>query len=219
MTFDLYERISRAAQAEGLTVYGALYPDTAPVDTGTLVLLGADGQFWPRFLTSPEGRDGAADPIDRWSTRVVTDLAQTFGAEAFFPFTGPPYAPFVQWALASGRAFTSPSQFLVHDQVGMMISYRGALHFDHVFPFPQPPLDGSPCLSCTTMDCINTCPAQAMVDGGPYAVAACYNYLDTAEGRACLDQGCLARRACPLSDRADRDPAQSAHHMRYFRAS
>ena len=31
-----------------------------------------------------------------------------------------------------------------------------------------------------------------------------------------MDNGCRARRACPLSAGADREPAQSAHHMKAF---
>lgn len=161
----------------------------------------------------------AADPIDRWSLRIVGTLAQQFDAVAHFPFGGPPHTPFVDWALASGRAFTSPSQFLVHDQVGLMISYRGALHFEDKIDIPQPPLEHSPCTDCTSFACVNTCPAHAMVDEQPYQVAACHNHLETNEGTVCLEHGCLARQACPISKGADRTSAQSAHHMRYFHAS
>ncbi|MBT8155752.1 ferredoxin [Epibacterium ulvae] len=215
----LYSQIDATAQAMGLSVYGAFYPQQGPVNGGTLILLGTDAGFWVPFAQSREWQEGAPDPVDRWSRRVVDGLAAHFDAAAYYPFDGPPYAPFVDWALASGRAFTSPSQFLVHDQVGLMISYRGALHLAYKIDIPQPPLDCSPCLSCTTFACIKTCPAQAMVDGGPYQVAACHKHLETNEGRACLDLGCQARLACPISQGAHRDPAQSAHHMRYFHAS
>lgn len=218
MTRDLYSRIDAAAQAVGLIIYGALHPRSGPVTGGTLILLGAAGAFWPELTDAPEWRDGAPDPVDRWSTRIINDLAQRFGATVYVPFSGPPYAPFVDWALASGRAFTSPSQFLVHDQVGLMISYRGALHLEDEIHIPQPPLERSPCFTCTTFACVSTCPVQAMVDGGPYKVEDCHNYLETKEGTACLEQGCVARRSCPLSDGAERTPAQSAHHMRYFHA-
>ncbi len=218
MTRKLYSQIDAAAQAVGLSVYGALHPQRGPVTGGTLVLFGTDAEFWAHVTQSDEWHDGAADPVDRWSRRVVDALASGFHATAYYPFGGPPHTPFVDWALASGRAFTSPSQFLVHDKVGLMISYRGALHFADEIDIPRPPLDCSPCLSCTTFACIKTCPVQAMVDDAPYQVAACHKHLETNEGRICLDQGCLARRACPVSQGAQRDPSQSAHHMRYFHA-
>lgn len=217
----MYAAAEAAAKAAGLEIYGALHPARKPVkllDSGALILLGAAGGFWDAFTASPEFSDGAPDPVDRWSLRVVSALAGALGADPFFPFTGPPYAPFVDWALASGRAFTSPSQMMVHDQVGMLMSLRGGLHFKQEFDIPAPPLAASPCTGCDAKPCLSACPAGAMVDGGPYGLAACHHHLDTAAGSTCLSQGCLARLACPLSAGAGRSFQQSAHHMRYFHA-
>lgn len=217
-----YNTVETLAAEQGLAIYGALQ---APVDdrcllgSGTLVLLGTASNFWPLFKDSPEFLDQETDPIDRWSARVIGDLAQTFGANPFFPSDGPPYPPFVQWALASGRAFTSPSQMLVHDTVGMMISFRGALHFEQSFDIPPPLLAHSPCKDCASRPCLSICPAQALVDGGPYQLATCHRHLETPAGTPCLTEGCLARRACPLSLGAERQFEQNAHHMRYFHPS
>ena len=217
-----YANISQAAHAAGLQIYGALHPEMRPVKAlshGTLILLGCGAEFWPIFTRSPEYLEAGPDPVDHWSARVVGALAATLGATAYFPFGGPPYVPFVDWALASGRAFTSPSQMMVHDEVGMLISYRGALHFDQNFDIPPPPLAHSPCATCTTQPCLNTCPAAALVKGGPYELTACHHHLDPPAGVACMTQGCLARCACPLSQGAGRRIEQTAHHMRYFHPS
>lgn len=217
-----YADLESKAQDLGLMIYGALHPAKQPVaalSQGTLVLLGTAESFWPLFTQSPEYRDGTPDPVDRWSSRAIEDLAKTAGATAYFPFGGPPYTPFINWALASGRAFTSPSQMMVHDEVGMLISYRGALHFDQCFDIPPPVLAHSPCETCAAKPCLTTCPAHALVDGGPYDLAACHHHLDTPAGAACMTQGCLARRACPLSHGAGRCIDQTAHHMRYFHRS
>lgn len=217
-----YSQISAAARAQGLEIYGAFHP-AAPraqgLSSGTLVLLGTGAEFWPIFTRSAEYTGAGPDPVDRWSSRVVGALAQSLGAQAYFPFGGPPYTPFVNWALASGRAFTSPSQMLVHDTHGMLISYRGALHFDQSFDIPPPPLAHSPCATCTTQPCLNTCPAHALAEGGPYYLDACHQHLDTPAGAACMTQGCLARCACPQSKGAGRRIEQTAHHMRYFHPS
>ena len=57
-------------RAEALAC-GALHPgpdDCAPEGTGTLILLGPhEPRFWTAFAESPEYRDGAPDPLDRWS--------------------------------------------------------------------------------------------------------------------------------------------------------
>jgi hypothetical protein len=215
-----YDQLSAALPPLGLMAYGSVHPKRVPVpgyDSGTLILIGAASTFWKVLSTAPEGRDNRPDPVDRYSRRVIEILARDHGAQnAEFPFGGPPYAPFVAWALASGRAFTSPSQLLVHDEVGMLISYRGALFFDETFATPPPRLSRSPCASCAARPCLSACPVHALVDEGPYELAACHDHLDTPQGAECMASGCIARRACPLSDGAGRQPAQSAHHMRYF---
>lgn len=215
----MLEKLNLAVQAQGLEIHGALLPRLTPVtglDSGTLVLLGTAGAFWPAFSASVEGQDDKPDPVDRWSSRVIGALAEQVSATAYFPFGGPPYTPFINWALASGRAFSSPSQMMVHDQVGLMISYRGALHFDGELHIPPPLLGRSPCDSCSDKPCLSACPVGALVDGGPYDLGACHSFLDRVAGTSCMGQGCQARRACPLSFGANRSFFQSAHHMRYF---
>lgn len=215
-----YQEIEHAAECSDLAVLGALHPRRTRVQgltDGTLLLLGIMGTAsWARITAAPEFGDGAADPLDRWSQRVVGALATDTGATAHYPFGGPPYTPFVNWALASGRAFTSPSHMLVHDTVGMLISYRGALHLQQEIDLPPPPMAQSPCDSCVASPCLSACPVQALVEGGPYGVTACHSHLDTPDGAPCLENGCIARLACPLSRGAGRDPVQSAHHMSYF---
>lgn len=214
-----YTAAEAAAAGAGLAIQGALHPARQPVkalDGGTLLLLGTDSAFWPLFQSSPECLDGAPDPVDRWSERVIASLAAELGGTAHFPFGGPPYTPFINWALASGRFFTSPSQMLVHDSAGMMISLRGAIHFEQEFDIPPAPLAQSPCDSCPSRPCLAACPVSALADGGPYNLAACHAHLDTSAGAGCMSGGCLARLACPLSRAARRDPEQTAHHMRHF---
>ena len=226
-----YFEIERRAEALGLCVMGAVVAsdlDPQPPHnhgaisqnySGPLILLGTAPSFWPQLRNSPEFADGAPDPIDRWSTRVLTALATDLGARARFPFGGPPYEPFIAWAHRSGRFFTSPSQMMVHDQHGMMISLRGALEFEDDFATPAPARTAPPCDSCESRACLSTCPVGAMPEGGPYNVAACGTRLAQPAGAPCLSGGCLARRACPLSAGAQRDPGQNAHHMQAFFAN
>jgi hypothetical protein len=102
--------------------------DGAPAGTQTLLLLGpSEPGFWAHITASAEFIDGAPDPIDRWSRRVIGHMACDLGAKALFPFGGPPWHPFIGWAKRSGRAWESPVGFLVHDHAGLMVSYRGAL--------------------------------------------------------------------------------------------
>ena len=184
-------------------------------DGDTLVLLGTGAGFWPGFAASPEFDDGAADPLDRWSERTVGRIATDFGAEAVYPFGGPPYEPFIAWAKASGRFSQSPVGMLIHDTVGLMISLRGALRVPGRHPLPQ--AGGSnPCDTCRDRPCLTACPVGALSGDAPYDVAACKSHVGAPAGTDCLTGGCLVRRACPVQPVGGRDPAQSAFHMRAF---
>lgn len=213
-----YAAIEEAARGHGLIVMGALHPERTGargLDGGTLILLGAGPGFWGVFTAAPEHADGNPDPVDRWSVRVIGAMAARFGATAHFPFGGPPYTPFIDWALKSGRAHPSPVGMMVHDAVGLMISYRGALHFAEELAIPA--VRGrSPCANCRDRPCTTSCPVGALSGEARYDVDACHRYLDTLAGQSCMMQGCAARLACPLSRGAARRPEQSAHHMKAF---
>jgi len=196
-----------------LDIFGAFHatPEDGCVP-GTMVLLSPlEPGFWAHVRDTPEF-DGP-DPIDRWSTRVITDLAETLGATAYFPFGGPPYAPFIRWSERTGRAWPSPVGMLVHDKAGMMISIRGAVLLPDLLDLPEPPSQ-SPCTGCA-QPCLTACPVGAL-GSLPYDVTACHAHLDHPEGTDCLTGGCLVRRACPVSQSFGRNPDQTAHHMRHF---
>jgi len=208
-----YQDVDNAAQAQHLCVRGGVHPPDMN-GIATVILLGPDEpEFWPAFTNSPEYKDSHPNPMDRWSTRVVMGLADQLGAMAYFPFGGPPFSPFLRWALQSGRAWSSPINLLAHDTAGLFVSYRGALGFAHHIPLPPAP-DTSPCTSCEA-PCKTACPVDAF-SSGLYDVPRCKAYLGTDAGQACMEQGCAARRACPISKNHGRLAEQSAFHMRAF---
>lgn len=185
----------------------------------TLYLLGTGPTFWPIFTKSPEFHDSAPDPLDRWSMRVVPEIACQLPVavhDIVYPFGGPPYAPFLQWATETGEAHYSAVGMLVHERAGLMISFRGGIIVKGAVDVSKPP-SLVPCeTSCTGQPCASACPVAALSATDGYDVTACHAYLDTAEGADCLRNGCRARRACPISQQFGRDPAQSAFHMKSF---
>lgn len=211
MTLD---RLAAAANDQSLEVYGLCHTLAEDnLDDGTLALLGPrEPGFWAHVQAAPEFQDGHADPMDRWSTRVITDLAQDLGGEPLFPF-GVPARPFVRWALRSGRAWSSPVSLLVHDRAGLLVSYRGAILFPGYLPLPEP--STCPCDTCGDRPCLSACPVAALTAEG-YNVTACRAFLDQPGDAACMTGGCQVRRACPVSRSYPRDPAQSAFHMAAF---
>jgi hypothetical protein len=199
-----------------LEVLGGFHPrpdeEGFPPGTRTLLMLGpAEPGFWAHVTAQPEW-DGAPDPIDRWSRRVIGRLACDLGAKALFPFGGPPWHPFQRWALRTGRVWESPVRLLVHADQGLMVSFRGALALKEEVAVPPPA--ARPCQGCPA-PCQTACPPRALTRAG-YDLAACHGFLDRAEGQDCLSGGCLVRRACPVSQTYARLPDQSAYHMGQF---
>ena len=211
-------QIEAEAEGSGLAVLGGFHPepgDNAPDGCRTLLLLGpGEPGFWTRFTASPEWQDGQSDPMDRWSRRVIDDLASRLDATALYPFGPPPYLPFFRWAKRTGRIHASPIRLLVHDTAGLFVSFRGALALVDRIDLPEAQV--SPCVSCASRPCLTACPVAAF-DGKSYDVPACKAYLDTGAGEECMTTGCRARRACPISATYLRLPRQSAYHMAIFK--
>jgi hypothetical protein len=206
-----------AVRAAQLDIVGGFHPepeDMVPEGVGTLLLLGPrEPGFWDALSAAPEFRDGARDPLDRWSERVIGQLAEGLGALPFFPF-GEPRRPFIRWALRTGQVWVSEVNLLISAEAGLLVSFRGALGFRERIPLPPPAQ--RPCDSCTGKPCRAACPAGALTAAG-YDVPACRAYLASPPGAAsCREGGCAVRLACPWSAGHPRAPALHAHHMRYF---
>jgi len=184
----------------------------APEAGDSVVLLGPGPGFWPAFSGAPEYADGLPDPLDRWSKRVIGALAADWGGHAVFPSDGPPYPPFIAWALASGQVCASPVGLLCHTEQGLWCSFRGAVRLPGLLPRETSP---APCAACETKACRGACPARALTPAG-YDTGRCHAFLDTSPGTDCLTRGCAVRRACPIAARHGRSEAQSRFHMRAF---
>jgi hypothetical protein len=190
------------------------FPDGTPV--GTLILAGLIGSAqWPGFAASREARDGAPDSLDRWSRRLIDGLAAELGAAALYPFGGPPYHPFQRWARRAEPVHPSPLGMLIHPDWGLWHSYRGALAFRERLAMLPPDTRPSPCLACAAKPCLSACPVDAFTLAG-YDVPACVAHIAAPAGRDCLEEGCRARRACPIGVRHRYDAAQAGFHMRAF---
>lgn len=210
----MLDRLTALAAVEHLAVFGTcdLEPDDDLGPARSLILFGpAEPGFWAHVTAQPEFADGREDPLDRWSARVVTALADQVGGTALFPFGGPPWHPFIRWATRTGRARPSPVGLLVQDEAGLMVSYRGAIALPVAVAHTP---TASPCPTCA-QPCRSACPVGALSAEG-YDTAACHAFLDTPAGQDCLGRGCAVRRACPISQSYGRTEAQSAWHMERF---
>lgn len=219
-----YTMITQAIRACSLISRGAFHPvadDMVPPLDGraarTVVLVGITGQaLWPAFAVSPEKADRAPDPLDRWTRRVVGDLARGLGAGAYYPFGGRPQHPFQRWARRAEGLHSSPLGLLIDPDYGLWHAYRAALAFADEIALPErteaPP---SPCEACRAQPCRTACPVSA-IGHGSYDVARCVSHITTPAGAECLQRGCVARRACPVGTSHAYEPAQQAFHMAAF---
>jgi hypothetical protein len=182
----------------------------------TIVLAGMVGRDgWDAFAASPEAGDGLADPLDRWSRRLIESLAEELGAKALFPFGGPPFLPFQRWARRAEPVHSSPIGLLIHPYYGLWHSYRGALGFDEELAVAEPAPGLSPCETCAGRWCLKTCPVGAFSEAG-YDVAACAGHLRSTAGGDCMAFGCRARRACPVGAEHAYGAEQASFLMRAF---
>ena len=185
----------------------------------SLVLIGFVGrQGWDSFAQSAEAQDGQDHPLDRWSQRCIEGLAQQLGGVALYPFGGAPFWPFQRWAQRAETLFPSPLGLLIHPTYGLWHSYRGALAFAEDLEIAQHGTAASPCDACTAKPCLNSCPVKAFTASG-YDVNACVEWLRGESASTCMDDGCLARRACPVGTDFAHAPDQAKFGMRAFLAS
>lgn len=218
------DEVVTAAEAAGLAFRGGfaltVEERAGPLaEARSVALFGMIGAAqWPAFAASPEAVDGLAHPLDRWSRRILTALAEQFGAVPLFPFEGPPYWPFQRWAQRAEPVHPSPLGLLIHPRYGLSHSYRGALAFSSMLEFAPSATEANPCDTCAERPCLAACPVGAFSPAG-YDVARCAGYLEQEIGAACVQGGCLARQACPVGREHVQAPEQARFHISAFLAA
>jgi len=182
----------------------------------SLLLIGSTGaSVWARLCESQEMADGATDPLDRYTRRTLRAIAVAGVFEAVFPFDGPPYHPFQQWAKKCGGFSQSPMGVLAHHDFGPWAGFRAAfLSGRHLAARPRSGSPG-PCETCADKPCISACPVSALSLKAGYDVPVCREHMSVSRSLDCWS-GCLARRACPYGSAHHQDPANARFHMESF---
>jgi ferredoxin-like protein FixX len=175
----------------------------------SIALVGNVGSLlWPYFDAARQARAGLT--LDQWTEDVIGGIASGLGLDAVYPFKGPPYYPFIQWAKRTGQLFSSPIGLTIHPDYGLWIAFRAALLFDHSLGHEKTSAD-HPCESCEDRPCLSTCPVDAFDEEG-YSFKTCLDHLTTPEN-ACRNGGCLARIACPIGTNHRYGKPHAAFHM------
>lgn len=223
-TVEIYDRLNAAAGELGLACRGGFVigaderlPEVEPGrPSRNVVLLGFTGAMqWSTFASSAEFADGEPDPLDRWSARVIEQLATLFAARPLYPFDGPPWWPFQQWARRAETLHASPLGILLHAHFGPWHAYRGALLFAEELTVPARIEWDRPCDSCAAKPCIASCPAGA-VTLRDFDRVACAAHVASPRGVACRS-GCLSRGSCPIGASHRYGVDQVTFHMRQLK--
>jgi ferredoxin-like protein FixX len=211
-----FSDLTSSLNANGLELLGSFTPDRQDGwfperarQPSTIALVGNVGsRMWPHFDAA---RQKAADlTLDQWTEGVIEGIASDFGLDAVYPFKGPPYHPFIQWAKRTGQLFSSPIGLTIHPDYGLWIAFRAALLIDH------PVDDGGqaadhPCEACEEKPCLSTCPVGAFAKDG-YDFQVCLDQVAT-PNNACREGGCLARIACPVARALRYEKPHAVFHM------
>lgn len=197
------------------------------ISARSLILIGVAGSsFWPKFEASSEYHSylqGEANPLDRWSQRHGDKLAATFSGLAVYPFQGPPYYPFIQWAKRCETVHSSKMGFSIHPEFGLWHAFRFALLLPNSYAELDEQLQSNSfqiktenqCDTCIDSPCLNTCPVNAYTDSG-FDPDVCFNYLDQNKNSVCRTHGCIARRSCPEGVNYRYVPQHAEFHMTAF---
>jgi hypothetical protein len=221
--FDRFIKLRRRAAAVGLELRGAFHPEPHELDVelppsmtaGTFVLLGFTGRaHWLAYAGSLEARDGLPHPLDRWSRQVLGPLAREFDALDFYP-NGTPQLPYQRLAARCEPVHPSPIGLLIHPQWGLWHSYRGALLLNERIDLPAVASSAHPCQTCASKPCLSSCPVSAFRSDA-FDLDACVSHVQSAAGSDCREQGCRARRACPVRVEFSYREDQARFHMTAF---
>jgi hypothetical protein len=223
--------LTHALASHGLRLRGGWIPtaaDALPSLPGghaaaVVWMVGVVGSdFWPHFQASAFYQDGLPDPLDRWNAHIGNAMAAEQGGRALFPFEGPPYYPFQQWADRSEPTTPSPMMLRMHPQYGLWHAYRFALalpvlhaHDAAGLQAARPAQASDVCARCSGQPCLQACPVGAYTGTG-FALDACSAHLHANTTGSCMQQGCLARRACPEGNAHRYTSEHAAFHMQAF---
>ncbi len=179
-----------------------------------LLIANVGGELWPIFRASAEFADRQSDPLNRWTSRTIDEIANKYGAIALYPF-GKPIRPFQRWAMRASGIQPSPLGILIHPRYGLWLGFRAVLVFSDAEPPVRRPKSAHPCMTCAEKPCLTACPVHAFSELG-YDVPACRQWIAGGSEPVCATLGCRARDACPIGTNHRYIQEQIGFHMDAF---
>jgi hypothetical protein len=199
---------ARFDEAAAGVVAGQLLPGAA----GALIVGSGGPTFFDRFAGAAEAVDGAPNPLDRYTRRVVEPAVAGaldplgVGRAIHFPFGNHPLIPFQRLGRAAGLGGPGPLGLQIHPTYGAWWAYRALVLVGCALPVLPAPGDG--CAGCDA-PCVAACPAGAVARTG-FGVSACHGRRLVAEP---CRLSCVARIACVRGPQHRYSDAELAFHM------
>ena len=218
-------------EVSGLVCFGGLEITATECAQGSEALIGLKGllignvgkDMWHVFSKSNEFADGKLDPMNRWTKRILDEIASELGARVVYPFDEP-YWPFQRLAQKAAVSRSSPLGILIHPHYGLWHAFRGLFIFDdahelssqinQLIPSSEDLIH--PCETCSDKPCLTACPVGAFT-GERLEVKTCFTHLDSGNDPDCMQSGCQARLACPIAKDHQYVDAQMKFHMKSYR--
>ncbi len=174
-----------------------------------LILIGHGGSALWNSITS-ESSD-SSNPIDDFSVKTMSTFFERNlpGKQFKFLYPGETIIPLQSLGTLAGWHHPSLFRIGINKKWGSWFAYRAVVLAASNYEASVPMDGASPCVSCTTTECISACPAGA-VQGNDFEFQKCFNYRLEPNSK-CKDR-CLARISCPVAQEARYPLDQIKYH-------
>lgn len=178
-----------------------------------ILIAHAGNRFWQALQASLQ--DGIhqdhAHPVDDFSVAKVQQFLHAEAADVAYQIVYPGAYTISLQELGKLAGWHHPSPFMVgiNPHFGSWFAYRAVVLANTGFA-PTPPVNTvSPCNSCSTRVCIDSCPANAL-DDGQFHMLKCVQYRQQADSKC--QNTCLARLSCPVATEHRYSEQQMHYH-------
>lgn len=169
-----------------------------------LLLIGHGGNLLWQNVKRWQQINQSKHPIDDFSILNVEEfLSKKLSSDDFeivFPISNKPYVNLQALGKIAGWHYPSPFALGVNQQWGSWFAYRAVVllnsHYVTQFPMTETDNSPSPCESCITRNCIQSCPVDALA-GDSLDLSRCLSYRKQSNSD-CKDR-CVARMVCPVA--------------------
>lgn len=173
-------------------------------DFSSLVLIGNGGsRFWQNFAVTDLRVD---HPIDNFCLKTIRDVRSDvlilYPSNIFLP-------PLQKLGRLFNLSHPSPLGIDISNQFGPWFAFRLLFLTKEIVPEFQYEYANSPCKNCLSLDCIKTCPANAVTQNG-LDLFKCLEYRKKINSK-CSNQ-CLSRISCPQKKEHQYTPDQINYH-------